>query len=142
MKIARQRALSRGQFMDKSPMIKGIANLLVSIQPRGWQKVILYANISKNSYEIFFYTKINGKYKKNFELEKLGYGLTREKTMKIFDEIYKLLLPDQRTFKWKVCTFILDKNGKVSMEYDYDTNFNTFDEENEYKEGWKEEYLV
>ena len=123
-------------------MILDISNLLVSIQPRGWQKVILYVNISKNSYEIFFYTKINGKYKKNFELEKIGYGLTREKTMKIFDEIYKHLLSDQIKNKWKVCTFILNKDGKVSMEYDYDTNFNTFDEENDYKEGWKEKYLV
>ncbi len=123
-------------------MIKNISNLLASIQPRGWQKVILYANISKNSYEIFFYTKINGKYKKNFELEKLGYGLTREKTMKIFDEIYKHLLSDQIKNKWKVCTFILNKDGKVSMEYEYDANFNTFDEENDYKADWKEKYLI
>ena len=91
MIILRQRAFSIGQNIDRHLMMEDISNLLVSIQPKGWQKVILYANISKNSYEIFFYTKINGKYKKNFELERLGYGNNaREETKgKYHDRIFQ-----------------------------------------------------
>ena len=39
-----------------------IVNELVGIQPQDWTRVVAYAQITEESYEIFFYSKVKDNY--------------------------------------------------------------------------------
>ena len=114
-----------------------IANLLVQLQPADWKKIVLYAQITRNSYELFFYTKIGSKYVQNFDFEK-KYGITRKEFRDCFKKIYEELLPDHIENKWYVCTFILDYNGQFTTEYEYNDISEDF---LHYKQFWKDKYI-
>lgn len=114
-----------------------IANLLVQLQPVDWKKIVLYAQITRNSYELFFYTKIGNKYVQSFDFEQ-KYGITRKELRDCFKKIYEEILPDYIENKWYACTFILNNNGQFTTEYEY----NDFSEDFlHYKEIWKDKYI-
>lgn len=111
---------------------------LFNVLPNGWEKAILYAQITENSYELFYYAKVNGEYINNFDLEKEGLGVDRQEVRKHFREIYEILLPNYRENQWYAMTFILSKTGEFTVDYEYtDYSENSF----EYKKLWKEKYL-
>lgn len=111
---------------------------LFNVLPNGWEKAILYAQITENSYELFYYAKVNGEYINNFDLEKEGLGFDRQEVRKHFREIYEILLPNYRENQWYAMTFILSKTGEFTVDYEYtDYSENSF----EYKKLWKEKYL-
>lgn len=111
---------------------------LFNVLPNGWEKAILYAQITENSYELFYYAKVNSEYINNFDLEKEGLGVDRQEVRKHFREIYEILLPNYRENQWYAMTFILSKTGEFTVDYEYtDYSENSF----EYKRLWKEKYL-
>lgn len=111
---------------------------LFNVLPNGWDKAILYAQITESSYELFYYAKVNGEYINNFDLEKEGLGVDRQEVRKHFREIYEILLPNYRENQWYAMTFILSKTGEFTVDYEYtDYSENSF----EYKKLWKEKYL-
>lgn len=111
---------------------------LFNVLPNGWEKAILYAQITENSYELFYYAKVNGEYINNFDLEKEGLGVDRQEVRKHFREIYEILLPNYRENQWYAMTFILSKTGEFTVDYEYtDYSEDTFS----YKKIWKEKYI-
>lgn len=111
---------------------------LFNVLPKGWEKAILYAQITESSYELFYYAKVNGEFVNNFDLEKKGLGVDRQEVRKHFREIYEILLPDYKKKQWYAMTFILLKTGEFSVDYEY-TDYS--EESFEYKKLWKEKYL-
>ena len=115
-----------------------VGSTLFNVLPNGWDKAILYAQITESSYELFYYAKVNGEYINNFDLEKEGLGVDRQEVRKHFREIYEILLPDYKEKQWYAMTFILSKTGRFSVDYEY-TDYS--EESFAYKELWKEKYL-
>lgn len=114
-----------------------IVSKLLELQPKGWRSVVAYAQITEESYEIFFYSKIKDQYFKNFELEKT-YNLSRADTRACFRTIYEELLPDYKANHWYVCTIQIKSNGEFIIEYEY-TDYS--EKSREYKKLWKEKYI-
>lgn len=114
-----------------------IVSKLLELQPKGWSSVVAYAQITEESYEIFFYSKIKEQYYKNFELEKT-HCLSRAQTRACFRTIYEELLQDFQANHWYVCTIQIKSNGKFIIEYEY-TDYS--EKSGEYKKLWKEKYL-
>ena len=115
-----------------------VGTLLVDIMPKGWEKALLFAQITDSSYELFYYAKVNDKYINNFDMEKEGLGVNRQEVRKHFREIYEILLPDYREKQWYAMTFILSKTGEFTVDYEY-TDYS--EESLAYKKIWKEKYL-
>ena len=122
------------------------SQILASLQPKEWKKVVMYAEITSNSYEICYYTKINNKFIKCYNLEGKD-GLTRKQHQKVFDEIYKLLLPIQKRTKCYVMTLTLDNSGHMVFDLEYNNPFDEKDEEKaannwmKFKKDWEKKYL-
>ena len=120
-------------------MAQQIVNELVKVLPQKWEKVRLYSQITKSSYEYFFYVYVNGKYIQCYSDEmKSKYKINDYDLQKVFDKLYEIMLPDQLDKKWYVATLLLDKSGKVSIEYEYK---NYKESILEYKKIWKDKYL-
>ena len=67
-----------------------------------------------------------------------SYGISRKELREKFKELHGLLSPDQKEKNWYVLTFILNSDGKFSVEYEYtDYSENSLD----YQRIWKEKYL-
>ena len=115
-----------------------IVNELVGIQPQDWTRVVAYAQITEESYEIFFYSKVEDKYVKNFDLEK-KYNLPRVDVRTCFKKVYEELLPDFKEKQWFVCTIQIERNGKFSFEYEY-TDYS--EDSINFKRLWKNKYLL
>lgn len=116
---------------------KEIAKNLVTVLPENWEKVCLYCQLTKDSYEFFFHVKVDGNYIQNFDLEK-SYKITRKEIRDCFKNLYTILRPDYETKNYYVMTFILANSGKFTTEYEY-TDYS--EKSLEYKKTWKEKYL-
>lgn len=118
-------------------LYKEIAENLLDSLPKNWEDVKLYAQLTKSSYEFFFYVKVNGSYIQCFELEK-SYLITRKQLRDTFKKLYSIVKPDFEEKKWFAMTFSLTNEGKFNVEYEYtDYTENTL----EYKKQWKSKYL-
>lgn len=111
---------------------------LFNVLPNGWEKAILYAQMTESSYELFYYAKVNGEFVINFDLEKEGLGVDRQEVRKCFREIYEILLPDYREKHWYAMTYILSKSGEFTVDYEY-TDYS--EDSLSYKKIWKKKYL-
>ncbi|MBQ9539148.1 MAG: DUF600 family protein [Treponema sp.] len=116
-----------------SSLFQSVANKLVPVLPSKWEKVHLYAQISVDAYEFFFYVFVNGKYVQCFDLD------NEDEILDVFDELNDIMFPDWNEKKWSVCTYSLDKSGHVSVDYDYDE---LPDNIMEYKHKWEKKYVV
>ena len=115
-----------------------IAENLLDVLPKNCDDVKLYAQLTKTSYEFFFYVKVNGTYIQCFELEK-SYSITRKQLREKFKILYSIVKPDFEEKKWFAMTFSLTNAGKFNVDYEYsDYTENTL----EYKELWKAKYLM
>lgn len=115
-----------------------IINIMVEVLPQYWQKFNLYAQITPNSYEIFFFVKIGENYINCFNLDK-EYGISRKQVRVVSRSIYDILLSDQTEKKWFCMTTIIANDGSFHVDYDYQNHSeNTF----AYKEAWKAKYLT
>lgn len=115
-----------------------IGSALVNVLPKGWEKALLFAQVTDSSYELFYYAKLDGAYYSNFDLEKTECGISRKEVRECFRNIYDAILPDHFEKKWYAMTFILSKSGKFTVEYEY-TDYS--EDSLSYKKIWKEQYL-
>ncbi len=108
-----------------------------------WRKVVLYAELSENGYDISFYC-----FKDELSVPVQCYDMERfgvkETTINdTIDKVYEALKPfwngSVKSDKgaWTNCTFILTKN-ECSMDVDYT---DLVDCAYEYREQWKKRYL-
>src|SRR5574344_140035 len=103
--------------MDNT-LYQKIGSELVNVLPDNWEKVCLYAQVTEKSYEFFFHVKVDGEYIQCFNLEKT-YNITRKELREVFKKLYDTLLGDQKEKNWYVLTYILEKSGKFTTEYEY-----------------------
>lgn len=118
-------------------MYNEIANLIVEVLPIGWNNVVMYAHITEDMYEIFFYVKKNDTYYNCFKLEK-DFGISRKVIMSCFDKIHETLLNDYVEKKWYCATIQLSNDNKFIIDYVYDDQS---DNEDIFKANWKQKYL-
>lgn len=121
--------------MDK--MYNKIANLLVEVFPEGWNKAVMYAHITEDMYEIFFFVEKDNIYYNCFKLEK-EFGISRRSIMVCFDKIHQALLNDYKEKKWYCATIQLSSDQKFVINYTYDDQSAN---EELFKADWKQKYL-
>lgn len=114
-----------------------IATNVEALLPKGWQNLVLYSQITKSSYEFFFYVKVNNNYIQCFDLEGLN-GITRKQLREAFKQLNTIIKPDYEEKHWYVMTYNLDSSGKFKVDYEY-TDFS--EKSVEYKELWKVKYI-
>lgn len=118
-------------------IIENVFSELSLVQPRNWEKVCLYSQITNDSYEFVFYTLVEGRFVQCFALEK-EYNISRNSVRGCFDKLYQILLSDYNEKKWFVQTLVFENNGHFNLYYDYDDHSaNTI----EYKQIWKDKYV-
>ena len=118
-------------------MYKNVAENLLKVLPKNWEKVYLYSQITESSYEFFFYVKINGVFVQCFELEK-DYGISKKHLRDVFKSLNIIIRPDYEEKKWFVMSYFLTNTGKFDVDYEYeDYSEKTF----EYKQHWIKKYI-
>lgn len=121
-------------------MYQNIFDIIESMLPNGWNKVVLYANYSEGSYSIKFYVKnADNQYKDCYSLE----GVSKAGLIKVFMSIDKIISPERKKLtnkeKWSVMTLVVNRKGTFKAEYEYE---NISDNLFEYESAWKTKYLV
>ena len=106
---------------------------LYSLLPSGWEKVVLYAEIDKMHYNIFFYVKHNGTYYQCYSLDKLC-DTSEDEVDEFSEKWYEIALEYKKKEEWKAYTLSVDKSGNFEIEYSYDVDFNLDD--------WKSRFLL
>ena len=120
-----------------------LADLLQSVLPQNWGKVLLYSEISVNSYDISFYCRVKGcdEYIQCYNLGQ--FGITESQIDNAFEKVYLTLKPvwteAPKNAKWTNCTFSLESDGTFNLDLDYtDLTDCLF----EHREQWKKKYLI
>jgi len=119
-----------------------IANELHTVLPTGWTKTVLYAEITENAYEIFYYCFVEGedisiqcyKLPSLYEITEKQIDVTIDRIAAIIKKAYT-----ETEDKWSVMTFNINSMGKFNVEYDYsDLSEGSY----EFKKVWKDKYLI
>lgn len=117
-----------------------IFDILESVLPVGWKKMILFVGYTVGSYTMKYYTSDkNGVYTDCFSQP----GVNKAQLIKMFMEIDKELSVERKQLndknKWTVMTIIVDADGKMKTEYDYsDISQNAI----AYEHKWKDKYII
>lgn len=120
---------------------KEIAAELQAIIPADWKKIILYAEMTETSYEIFYYCFVRDSLEpiQCYDLPK-SYDITEEKIDAGIERI-AIIIKDEYNLtldKWSIFTFILKENGNFKIDFDYtDLTDGSYD----FKKEWKVKYL-
>lgn len=113
-----------------------IANVISPVFPVKWEKVRVFCQLDQDSYEFFFFVKVEGEYIQNFDLEK-KYAITRKEIRAVFKELFLLMKDSQKENNWRFITLLINSNGDFKADYDYKEGDVTL----ENKEDWKKQYL-
>ena len=118
-------------------MYKSISQNIIKVLPENWEVVSLYSHVEENMFDIFFFVKKNNEFVNCFQMES-KFGITRKSVMSCFEDIYRILLPDYKEKKWYSTTIVLNKEGAMTLTYDYEDHS---EDEFVYKREWKDRYL-
>lgn len=121
---------------NEESIYEKIEDVISAILPENWEKLCLYSYVRDDNYEFFFYVKVGERYYQYIELED-EFDIALEEIRKVFDELYKILLPDFMEKAWNILTYVLSNDGTFNVEYDYDE----IEDRIEYRKMWKEKYL-
>ncbi len=118
-----------------------ILNKLGEFLPSNWNKLILYADIEENSYEINFYVYLNGNDKaiNGYDLQ----FIDEDELDDSIDDIYEMFKQNLDELKlkgepcWKTATFVLDRDNIIKSDYGYESIEDIY----EFKTIWKYKYL-
>lgn len=121
---------------NEESIYEKIKDVVSAILPENWEKLCLYSYVRDDNYEFFFYVKVGERYYQYIELED-EFDIALEEIRKVFDELYKILLPDFMEKAWNILTYVLSNDGTFNVEYDYDE----IEDRIEYRKMWKEKYL-
>lgn len=123
-----------------------IADKLQDILPQGWNKVVFYAEVTNDSYEMFYYvfTSESNKPIQCYELPDLS-EINEEQIDAIFEELYEPLREEQSVLvadgktPWTNYTLVLNSNGHFRVDYDFTS---LADGGYEHLKNWKKKYLL
>lgn len=124
--------------MDEN-IFQKVFDILVEVMPVDWDEVIFYAGYTQGSYGMKYYTKSgSGEFIDCFSQK----GANRAKLIKTFMRIDKELSSVRKQLddasRWNVLTMIVDSQGKMKTEFDYeDISEKTI----EYEREWEKKYL-
>ena len=121
-----------------------IANKLQTILPQGWNKVVFYAEVTDDSYEMFYYifTSESDEPIQCYDLPDL-YEINEDQIDEVFDELYAPLLDEKSELikdgnqPWTTITLVFSEDGSFNVDYDYAYIDDGFD----HLKSWKNKYL-
>lgn len=103
------------------------------------EKTIFFAAISQTSYEVFFYSSIDGKFVQCFQLAEEGI-LDENELDSVFKSIVNII-KESKFFmldKYNIVTITIGKSGvKMDIDY-YDEDVRMY----KVKKEWKQKYLI
>lgn len=113
---------------------------IIEFLPEGWKKAVFFAGYTDGSYTMKFYFEDGNKtYTDCFNMS----GASKAKLVKLFMEIDKALSAQRKEQgadkTWTVFTMIVDSNGHMEADYDYDDHSKDMIA---YEEKWEAKYLV
>ena len=123
-----------------------IANKIQAVLPKDWEKTVFYAEVSDDSYEMFYYVFIPDRETpiQCYELPNL-FEITEEAIDNIFEELYEPLIEEQQALvtagkaPWTNYTLVLNSDGSFKVDYDFTLLDNLG---YEYRNAWKSKYLI
>ena len=127
--------LNEGFEMGIQNLHKKVYLLLKDIVPKEFQKIYFYAIYSEGSFEMNFYTYIDGHY-----IDAYHIGVNKPKIVSTFLKIDKLIkeidFPVQRP---TVITLEINGDGRTRSSYEYDDHSKDMIG---YVKDWKNKYLI
>ena len=123
-----------------------IADKLQDILPQGWNKVVFYAEVTDDSYEMFYYvfTSESDKPIQCYDLPDLS-DIDEDQIDNIFEELYEPLREERSALvtdgkePWTNYTLVLTADGHFKVDYDFTS---LEDGGYEYLKNWKAKYLA
>lgn len=111
-----------------------IYDLLSSVLPNKWDKLVFYIEYVDNSYQMKFFTKTGrNKYLDCFQTVK-----DTKKLMLVFNSIHQAVYPERNKLskkeKWTVLTYILTSDGDFNTYFDYSDHHNNMI-------GWETDWM-
>lgn len=122
-----------------------IADKIQDILPIGWKKVVFYAEVTDDSYEMFYYvfTTESDKPIQCYDLPEL-YEIDEDQIDAVFDELYDPLREEQVGLiaegkePWTNYTMVLSDDGSFKVDYDFTS---LEDGGYDYRKAWKKKYI-
>ena len=122
-----------------------IADKLQDILPVGWKKVVFYAEVTDDSYEMFYYvfTTEGDKPIQCYDLPEL-YEIDEDQIDAVFDELYDPLREEQVGLiaegkePWTNYTMVLSDDGSFKVDYDFTS---LEDGGYDHRKMWKIKYI-
>lgn len=114
------------EYIDKA------SKYIFEVLPEGWSNLVLYAELDAMHYNIFFYTKVSGKYVQCYNLDNIC-DVSEEEIDAAIEKWYQIALKNKKDETWKSYTVNISNSGSFQIDYVYDEEFDLDD--------WKKEYL-
>ena len=124
-----------------------VTNILVEMVPEEWEKILLYAEVREGFSQVYFYYYPVNQEQPVYSLDiidvfdvdqSLHRKLKRELSVYFKELWYEFKIQDQE--QWTSLTYILDKNGRMKLNYGYDDISEISPDEKQDK--WEAEYLA
>ncbi|PLR81665.1 cytoplasmic protein [Bacillus canaveralius] len=108
-------------------LYQNAVEILNNMIPVPWEKIYLYAEVSEDSRQIYFYFYPEGEtvpvysldIVKKFNLQEDDFEQLEDELYDCFTEIWEEF-GNQKQEKWTNLTFTLDHTGDFNIEYNYD----------------------
>lgn len=124
-----------------------IADALVNMVPEDWKKIFLYAEYREGYKKVFFYYYPETGVQPVYSLDITdSFNMNEDEFDKLENNLYHYFSRLWREFKkqeqeeWTNLTFILDKTGKMKINYGYEDISEISPVEKQ--EKWENEYLT
>jgi len=122
-----------------------IARKIQDILPQGWNKLVFYAEVTDDSYEMFYYVFVPefDKPIQCYDLPKLS-EIKEDEIDTIFKELYEPLKAERARLitegkdPWSNYTLILTDDGHFKVDYDFTS---LEDGGYDYRKAWKSKYI-
>lgn len=123
-----------------------VANILVEMIPEEWEKILLYAEVREGFSQVFFYYyPVNQEqpvYSLDivdmFNIDKPLHRKLKQELYDCFEELWNVFMVQDQQL-WTSLTYILDKMGRMKLNYGYDDISEISPDETQDK--WEDEYL-
>ena len=115
-----------------------VLDSILSLNIPNWNEIVFYAQYDKDSYEMKFYVKHDGKFEDCFSLG-IPTNVIVDVFIKLDKEVYKAreqLLKENHEL-WNVMTIIFDSDMHFRTEFDY----SKVEDSVSYKSEWKKKKL-
>lgn len=122
-----------------------IADKIQDVLPNGWKKVVFYAEVTDDSYEMFYYVFTSGSDKpiQCYDLPD-KYEIDEDQIDAVFEKIYEPLRKERSGLvaegkePWTNYTLLLTNDGSFKVDYDFTS---LEDGGYEYRKTWRKKYI-